>query len=122
MTVKILTPLEKSQVLAAYHTGSSKADIALEFEVSHKTINRVLIEKGAIKKAWRSEIRLTKDEAELIWEMRENGTKPKDVMTFPNLRVFDVFRWFRKQSITRQKMLARMIAAELKTKVTKKSA
>lgn len=122
MTVNILTPLEKSQVLAAYHTGSSKADIALEFEVSHKTINRVLIEKGAIKKAWRSEIRLTQEEAELIWEMRENGTKPKDVMTFSNLRVFDVFRWFRKQPLTKQKLLARMVATELRQKTAKKSA
>lgn len=122
MTVHILTPVEKSQVLAAYHTGSSKTNIALEFEVSPKTINRVLIEKGAIQKAWRSEIRLTKAEAEMIWEMRENGTKPKNVIPVTNLRVFEVFRWFRKQPLTRQKMLARMIATELKAKVTKKSA
>lgn len=48
MTVKCLNDYEKNQVLVQFQEGATQQDIARQWEVSRSTVQRVLIEAGAI--------------------------------------------------------------------------
>lgn len=113
MTVRILSPLEKDEIVALYKKGESKAVMAFDYSVSRKTIARVLIEAGVYSPEWRSEIHVTAKEAKLITEMRKQHIKPEDMVNGQNLSVIEVFKWFRNIESDRQNLILKLMAAEI---------
>lgn len=115
MPVKCVDEYGKSVIGLIYQQKKlTIAEIAEEYCVSIKTVKRVLKERGLLNLDWRSEIRLTEDEANLIKQMREQLVKPSEMTSLHQLKTSQVFAWFRKRNASLQKNTLKLLLAEHK--------
>lgn len=116
MTVQCLNDRDKNEIVDRYLAGEAKAELATDYVVSDKTISRVLAERGVLRLNWRSEIRLTPAEAELIKRIREEYLNPEEMIPTRKLTIKDVYHWFKDQCEPYQKSCIQMMQHEIDQK------
>lgn len=117
MSVKCLSQEQKEHLVACYKNKLTLTELSEMFEVSMKTVTRVLIETGEIHKQWRSEINLTKEEGDLISTLREQQINPNDLVSKKQMTIKTVAEWFNNLSTSYKGAVVKALAADLRSQL-----